>query len=146
LEFTWESVEVPIKRCEFIRARRRFIGMPNAELDDLVSSLVLASLAADDREFIVNNMSPTLEEALNGTAEDKTNYLWYLMKMIMYNYRKYKLLFYESVKNADLPKALFCERRIFFHYEALRNLKRKLMGGKDLMYIDMPEYTNLKIG
>lgn len=120
--------------------------MPNAELDDLVSSLVLASLAADDREFIVNNMSPTLEEALNGTAEDKTNYLWYLMKMIMYNYRKYKLLFYESVKNADLPKALFCERRIFFHYEALRNLKRKLMGGKDLMYIDMPEYTNLKIG
>ncbi|MEN3017383.1 MAG: hypothetical protein ABC612_08280 [Candidatus Methanosuratincola petrocarbonis] len=139
LELTWKSVGVPIKRCEFIRARKKFINISNVELEDLISS-VLSSLPVEDKNFIENNISPTLMETLTGKIEDKTEYLWNLIKLIMYNYKKYKLQFYEAVKDADLAKVLFLEKKLFFHYEALRNIKKRLIGGKDLMYIDMPEY------
>ncbi|MEN3037122.1 MAG: hypothetical protein ABC588_07210, partial [Candidatus Methanosuratincola petrocarbonis] len=103
-------------------------------------SSVLSSLPVEDKNFIENNISPTLMETLTGKIEDKTEYLWNLIKLIMYNYKKYKLQFYEAVKDADLAKVLFLEKKLFFHYEALRNIKKRLIGGKDLMYIDMPEY------
>ena len=139
-EISWEKVAVPIKRCEFIRARRRFITLSGDELKDVVSNLVLGSLAAADREFIVSNMAASLDEVAAGSDELKTNFLWDLMKLIMYKYREYKLQFYDAVKKADLEKAMFTQRRMFFHYEAIRTLKRRLMCGKDLMFIDMPEY------
>jgi len=140
-EISWEAVAVPIKKCEFIRARRRLLTLSSDELKDVVINLVLGSVAAVDREFILNSLSVDIEEVANGSDEVRTNFLWDLMKLIMYKYKEYKLQFYAAVKNADLETALFAQRRIFFQYEALRTLKRRLMGGKDLMYIDMPEYA-----
>lgn len=139
-KISWEEVAVPIKKCEFIRARRRFLTLSAAELKEIVLNLVLGSIAAEDREFILKNMAISLDEAASGSDEVRTNFLWDLMKLIMYKYREYKLLFYRAVKNSDIDKASIAQRRIFFQYEALRTLKRRLMGGKDLMYIDMPEY------
>ena len=136
----WEDVKVPIKRCEFIKTRVRFINMTNEDLNETISNLVLGSLAAPDREFIVKNLNISLDEAINGTDAVKTEFLWDLMKLIMFKYREYKLLFYDAVRNANIEKALSAQERIFFHYEALRNLKRRLLGGKDLLYIDMPDY------
>jgi hypothetical protein len=141
VEENWKSLKVPIKRCEFYRARGNLLALSPDDFEHLVS-FVLSSLPEEDRKFIEQNISPKLTEALKGGEEDKSNFLWNLVKLIMYNYKKYKLQFYDAVRSADLKKALLLEKNVFFHYEALRNLKRSLLGGKDLMYIDMPEYID----
>ncbi|RLG20554.1 hypothetical protein DRN72_05035 [Methanosarcinales archaeon] len=43
-------------------------------------------------------------------------------------------MFYEAIMNAKLERAIFAQERIFLHYESLRNLKKRLLCGKDIMY------------
>jgi|Deesub1362A_J573_1020465.scaffolds.fasta_scaffold00448_38 hypothetical protein len=135
----WEELRVPVKRCEFNRARKRFMTLGAKEVREIVTE-ALRLLPAEDREFILRNMTIPMDGATEKSAEIRSDFLWDLIRLIMWKYREYKLLFYKAVVNAELERAIFVQRRIFSCYEALRSLKKRLLGGKDIMYIDMPEY------
>jgi len=131
--------DTPIKHCEFIRASRKISSMKTEDLEDMVTYLSLGSLSKEDYDFISKNISPTLKEAIEGSKQTRITFLHNLMKLISYRYKLYKRLFYDAVKNSDIAKADEYTYRIFHHYEALRNLKKRLIGGKEILLRDMPK-------
>ncbi|MCP8307193.1 MAG: hypothetical protein H3Z53_10315 [archaeon] len=136
-EIEWKGV--PIKHCEFIRAQRKFSNMSRSDIEDTINNVTLSNLSEEDRDFIVKNISPTLEECIGGSRETRTTYLYNLMKLITYRYKQYKMKEIDAVKSSDLQKHEEYTQRVFHHYEALRRLKMHLIGGKELMFRDMPE-------
>lgn len=138
-DFNWNVVEVPLKRCEFIRARKKFLSLSVEEANSLIATL-LSSLPPDDQKFVLSNVIPTFNEIVFGSDDEKTHFLWSLIKIIMYRYRSYKKIFYEAVKNSDIDTANEAVTGIFCHYEAMRILKKSLIGGKELLFRDMPSF------
>ncbi|MCP8304851.1 MAG: hypothetical protein H3Z50_05215 [archaeon] len=131
--------DTPIKHCEFIRSTRRISSMKPEDIEDMVVNATLGSLSREDKEFIVRNMAPTLEECIKGSKQTRITYLYNLMKLLTYRYKMYKNLFYGAVKASDLVKTEEYHQRVFHHYEALRSLKKRLIGGKELLLRDMPK-------
>jgi len=134
-----EWKDTPIKHCEFIRSSRRISSMKPEDLEDMVMNITLGSLSREDKDFIIRNMTPTLDECIKGSKQTRIDYLHKLMKLLNYRYKTYKSLFYSAVKNSDIVKADENNQRVFHHYEALRSLKKRLIGGKELLLRDMPK-------
>jgi len=134
-----EWLDTPIKHCEFIRSTRRISNMKPKDLEDMYMNITLGSLSREDKEFIVRSMSPTIEECIEGSKQTRISFIYNLMKLLSYRYKMYKKLYYSAVKNADVIMADEYNMRVFCHYEALRSLKKRLIGGKELLFRDMPK-------
>ncbi|MCP8311189.1 MAG: hypothetical protein L6N94_06795 [Candidatus Methylarchaceae archaeon HK01M] len=131
--------DTPIKHCEFIRSTRKISSMKPEDVEDVVINATLGSLSREDKQFIIRNMTPALEECIKGSKQTRITYLHNLMKLLTYRYKMYKGLFYGAVKASDLVKAEEYNQRVFHHYEALRCLKKRLIAGKELLLRDMPK-------
>ena len=135
-EIEWDWKSAPIKHCEFIRSSNKFSHLSHSDIENIVNNVTLGSLSNEDREFIVKNMSPTLEECIKGSRGTKRTYLHNLMILITYGYKQSKI---KAMKSPDMFERDKYYQKVFHHYEALRNLKKSLMAGKELLLRDMPE-------
>jgi hypothetical protein len=136
-EIPWKGV--PIKHCEFIRAQRKFSNMSRSEIEDTINNVILSNLSGEDRDFILKNISPSFEDCIGGSKETRTTYLYNLIKLIVHRYKQYKMKEIDAVKRSDLQKYEEYSQKVFHHYEALRRLKMRLIGGKELLLRDMPQ-------
>lgn len=137
----WEDIgwgQIPIKHCEFIRSTRRLASLRPSELEEIIGNLTLGSLCKEDYDFVLSNLTPTIEEAYNASKETRVIFLHNLLRLLSFGYRKYKIEYYKAIKEGDITKVEEFNFRVFQHYEAIRNLKKSLIAGKDLLYRDMP--------
>lgn len=140
-EIEWDWKSAPIKHCEFIRSSKKFTHMSRSDIENIVNNVTLGSLSKEDREYIAKNISPTLEECIKGSRGTKKNYLHNLMILITYRYKQYKI---KAMKSPDVFERDKYYQKTFQHYEALRNLKKSLMAGKELLLRDMPRIEILQ--
>lgn len=132
-EIQW--TDVPIKYCAFKRACKEFLFMPPADMEFIITGRTLVVLPEEDRQIITGVMSPTLEECMEGSADTKRTYLHNLMKLLVYRYKRLKLMELQSSSHLKEEYG----KRSYEHYEALRNLKEALILGRSLEEREMPE-------